>query len=130
MNIFTSLAGIIKREAEVLQNAHRNTIIRWASRLTMIFFCCSFLVILLSWNKLPSEVPLWYSKPWGQSRLADPLWLFLLPGASIFWYIINSLISIYISKNHLVFSQILYLSALLGSVFSFVTVFMIIWIIS
>jgi hypothetical protein len=54
----------------------------------------------------------------------------LLPGASFLWYVVNSLLSIHITKEHLVFSQILFLSSLLGSIFSCVTLSMIIWIIS
>lgn len=130
MNIFKSLSETARNESGKLRHLHSNTIIRWASRMTILLLFCSLLVVLFAWKKLPSEVPLWYSKPWGQSRLADPLWLFLLPGAGFFWYIINSLLAVHISKNHLVFSQILYLSALLSSVFSLVTLFMIVWIIS
>jgi len=130
MKLFESFLKRIKNERAELRTLHTNTIIRWSSRITMLLLCCSVLVILFSWNKLPTEIPLWYSKPWGQNRLADPLWLFLLPSASLFWYLINSFLSVHISKNHLVFSQILYLSSLLGSIFSLVTLSMIIWIIS
>jgi len=130
MKLFNSVSTALKKEFDALFSLHTNTIIRYASRITMVLICFSILILVLSWNKLPTEVPLWYSKPWGKDRLANPLWLFLLPGASFFWYIINSLLSIHVTKEHLVFSQILFLSALLGSMFSCVTLSMIIWIIS
>lgn len=31
------------------------------------------------WKLLPPEVPLWYSRPWGQAQLAGPAWLLVLP---------------------------------------------------
>jgi len=130
MKLFSSLSATVKNEVAELKKLHVNTIIRYTSIFTLVFICSSILILFLSWNKLPTEVPLWYSKPWGKDRLANPLWLFLLPGASFFWYIINALLSIHITKEHLVFSQILFLSSLLGSIFSCVTLSMIIWIIS
>jgi len=117
---------MIKKEYREFRSLHANTIIRYASIFTILFIISSIAVCIASWNKLPTEVPLWYSKPWGKDRLANPLWLFFLPGASFFWYMLNSFLSLHTTKNH----QILFLSALLVSIFSFVTLGMIIWIIS
>lgn len=33
-------------------------------------------------NKLPPEIPLWYSKPWGEEQLAKPGWLAIVPALS------------------------------------------------
>lgn len=41
------------------------------------------LMIIGLWTKLPKEVPLFFSKPWGESRLAVKQWLLLLPGLSL-----------------------------------------------
>lgn len=30
-------------------------------------------------NRLPPQVPLWYSKPWGEMQLATPAWLLVIP---------------------------------------------------
>lgn len=39
----------------------------------------------LGWGygRLPAEVPLWFSRPWGATQLAHPAWLMLLPGSLI-----------------------------------------------
>ncbi|MCJ7826316.1 hypothetical protein MUP56_01725 [Patescibacteria group bacterium] len=134
MNILTKfsirISSAAKNEVDKLASLHKNTIILWSSRMTVLLIFSCLTLLLMSWNKLPTQVPLWYSKPWGADRLAPPLYLFLLPSASFGWYIINSLISVHVTKDHLVFSQILFLSSLLVSIFSFVTLGMIIWIIS
>lgn len=109
---------------------HTNAIIMWCTILTCFSIVLSVTLLIWAWDKLPTQVPLWYSKPWGEDRLTSPSWLFLLPGATCIWYIINTLLSIHVTKDHLVFSQILSLSSLLIGSFSFVTLFMIIWIIS
>jgi len=119
-----------KKEFDMFLSLQTNTIIRWCSRIALLFTLGSLVFLFISWNKLPNQVPLWYSKPWGEDRLVSPSWLYLLPGASICWYIINTALSMHVTKDHLVFSQILFLSSLVVSIFSFVTLFMIIWIIS
>lgn len=120
----------LKKEYEMFRSLQTNTIICWCSRITFLFILGALAFLFISWNKLPNQVPLWYSKPWGEDRLVSPSWLYLLPGASVCWYIINTALSMHITKDHLVFSQILFLSSLVVSIFSFITLFMIIWIIS
>ena len=130
MKLFDSVLAGVKKEYALFTSLNTNAIIRWSGRMTVVLILASLAVLLISYNSLPAQVPLWYSKPWGTDRLAEPLWLFLLPGASCIWHIINSFLSIHITKEHLVFSQILFLSSLLGRIFSFVTLTMIIWVIS
>jgi hypothetical protein len=130
MNILQRIQSAAKKEFNAVVSMHTNTIILWSSRITILLIVGSLVVLFLSWQKLPDEIPLWYSKPWGADRLAAPIWLLLLPGASFCWYILNSFLSLHVTKDHLVFSQILFLSTLLVSMFSFVTLGMIIWIIS
>lgn len=41
-------------------------------------------------SSFPPQVPLWYSRPWGQDQLTTPAWLWLVPGliaavASVSW---------------------------------------------
>lgn len=81
----------------------------------------SLLYILLRFPKLPPLVPLWYSRPWGADQLASPLWLFILPLGSMVWYVVNVAISVYLAKEYLVFTQMMFLSSLLVSFMSFVT---------
>lgn len=46
-------------------------------------------VILVLWTRLPDEVPLFFSRPWGESRLANKPWLFMLPGLSLMVVVVN-----------------------------------------
>lgn len=39
-------------------------------------------LILVSWSKLPPQLPLFYSRPWGEAMLAQPLYLWILPAIS------------------------------------------------
>ncbi len=37
-------------------------------------------VLLLYRTSLPPQVPLWYSRPWGEDQLTQPIGLWLVPG--------------------------------------------------
>lgn len=36
-------------------------------------------LILVSWGKLPPQIPIFYSRPWGEAMLTSPLGLWILP---------------------------------------------------
>lgn len=40
-------------------------------------------------NRLPSVVPLYFSLPWGEARLANKLLLYILPALSLIFLILN-----------------------------------------
>jgi hypothetical protein len=38
-------------------------------------------IVMLGWgNKIPPQVPLFYSRPWGEDQLADKMWLWIPAG--------------------------------------------------
>lgn len=37
-------------------------------------------LILVSWGKLPPQIPVFYSRPWGEAMLTSPLGLWIMPG--------------------------------------------------
>jgi hypothetical protein len=43
--------------------------------------------------KLPSVVPLYFTLPWGEARLGSKLMLYVLPGLSLLFFIINLAVS-------------------------------------
>jgi hypothetical protein len=89
-------------------------------------------VVLLVWRfpKLPPAVPLWFSRPWGADRLASPYWLLLLPASSIMWYGIDLFLGIYVTAEYLIFTQMLFLSSLIVSLLSFITLIKILFLVS
>lgn len=90
----------------------------------------STLLLLWRYGSLPPLVPLWYSKPWGTDRLAHPLWLILLPAASLLILLINTYASRTLTRDMLIFSQILAATALLVAILSLVTLTKILFLVS
>jgi hypothetical protein len=56
-------------------------------------------LILVSWSKLPPQVPIFYSRPWGETMLTSPLGLWLLPGLLLVLATINFFLISNISQN-------------------------------
>lgn len=50
-------------------------------------------LFLVFYRKLPPEIPLFYSRPWGELQLASPWLLLILPALSLFIVIFNFILS-------------------------------------
>lgn len=50
------------------------------------------IIVILS-SRLPSSVPLYFTLPWGEARLAPKFMLFVLPGISLIFLIFNLVLS-------------------------------------
>jgi hypothetical protein len=94
----------------------------WIFRITSIVsigtILTSIIIITWVWQKFPPYIPLWYSKPWGQDRLASPISLFLLPISTLLIYLTNVITAFYMRHKHPIYARILLLTSLLVSVIS------------
>lgn len=64
-------------------------------------------LLLINWGQLPPVVPIFYSKPWGDLMLAAPIYLWLLPGVTLIFFIINYYIAIYILREYYFLNRVL-----------------------
>lgn len=107
-----------------------NWIIHAVTRVVLLLFFVSLIAILWRWRSLPPQVPLFYSRPWGEEQLAHPAWLFLLPLSSLAWYGVNMLVAVYVAHEFLIFTQTLFLTSLVASIMSFITLVKILFLVS
>ena len=61
-------------------------------RLHLLLLTISFVLLLVFWQRLPLQIPLFYSRPWGESQLAAPAELLFLLFLSLLVLILNSAI--------------------------------------
>lgn len=73
-------------------------------------------LILVSWGKLPPEVPLFYSRPWGEPILAKPLFLWILPTISLGVLLVNFALNNLVRDEQKFLSKVLVVFALLVSI--------------
>jgi hypothetical protein len=108
----------------------KNWIIGLVNKFVLLTLIGSVVLILVRWPMLPPLVPLWYSRPWGADQLAHPAWLFMLPLGSMFWYLTNTIVAAYVTSEYLVFTQTLFLTSLVTSFLSFITLIKILFIVT
>ncbi len=70
--------------------------------------------LLLRFNHLPPQIPLFFSKPWGEDQLVDTWMIFLLPVLLDILYFVNlSLMKRYFQENEFVKKIVHYLNIFL-----------------
>lgn len=103
---------------------------RFATITVIMQMLLSSVVLLVSWKSLPPKVPLWYSKPWGEERLASPMFFFLVPLTALFVYGVNRMLLTQTASDHPLFGRVLSLVSLLISVLSCIIVIRIVTLVT
>lgn len=86
---------------------------------SLIFFILQIVVLLFFFKRLPREVPIFYSIPWGDGQLAPPFMLVIFPISSLFFLIINYFLSIITFNSDYFLPRIFYLFSMITSFFAF-----------
>ena len=86
--------------------------------LSPILILVTIILLVVLYDRLPPQVPLFYSRPWGNDQLTYPLSLFLLPLGSLFWYLLTLLLISTHIYQYRVFSQLLFIFSLVITFFS------------
>jgi hypothetical protein len=82
--------------------------------LTMVLL--SVLSLIIKWQNLPPQVPLFYSKPWGNEQLATKTLLWFLPTLSVVIWLIDLLLIRTLLKNDEFLSRILAIFGVLSAI--------------
>ncbi len=121
MNIAPHVTDEMRYALIVWRRLKSNWIISLSEKFSILLVVLSLVLLVSQWNNLPPEVPLWYNKPWGGEQLADPRWLFILPAMSIAIYLLNSIVSVYLVSDYLIFTQMISLTTFITSFLSCIT---------
>jgi hypothetical protein len=108
------------------QEKANSTVFRW----NLFFIILQISVLIWRFTNLPSQVPLYYSLPWGETQLASASALFLLPTFSLVILLINNLFSISLAATNTLLSRLLIFASLAVSFFFLVTLVKIVYLIS
>lgn len=69
----------------------------WWSVLVTMMLAAGIVVL---WRYLPQTVPLFFTEPWGEARLAPKIYLFLLPIISLTVTTVNVLVGKAVTSEH------------------------------
>lgn len=99
--------------------------IRLGVNIAIFFILISIFSLLFFWRKLPPQIPLFYSHPWGEDQLGQPVFLWILPGGAILTFLGSLIVGKFLTQEKLLL-QIVTWGATLFSFLSFLTLFKII----
>jgi len=94
----------------------KNQIIKLGVQLGFFFLTLQVVVLFLFWKKIPPQVPLFYSRPWGEKQLASIFFLWLLPAFSFLVILINLTVAAFLAQKEKLAAQLL---IIFGAVFNF-----------
>lgn len=92
--------------------------------LTLIFF--QIILLLFFWRKLPPQVPLLYSRPWGEEQLVSTAGLFLLPFVSTAVLTANHFITLFLLREEELMKKIFNVTSAAFSLINFIALVQII----
>jgi len=99
-------------------------------RLNLFVILIQFIVLFLKFNDLPPQLPLYYSQPWGESQLATSSLIFLLPILSSSVILINHFIAALLFISRRLLSRVLIILSFVFSIFSLISLWQIIFLVS
>lgn len=102
---------------------------KFGLRLLFLSLGLSLLWLAGWWHRLPPEIPLLYSRPYGEGRLVSQWNLWLLPTASFFINLISIKIAGNLIKTDKLLAQILILSGMIANIMALITLIRIILLI-
>ncbi len=126
MSIFNKIFLPISHIGFFWQERFNGQIFRW----NMFFLFLQSLLLFLKYNDLPSQIPIFYSLPWGESQLGNSSLIFILPSLSVLILFINNILAVYYLKSVPLISRLLVVFSLVSTVFCTITVYKIITLIS
>lgn len=85
--------------------------------LFFLIFNLGFLIF--NFPQLPPQIPLFYSRPWGEEQLAQKGQLFLLPGISLLVFFLNLLGAIWVFPQRLFLRILIWGATIFGGLATF-----------
>lgn len=124
------------REFFLFRNVRQQSEVIWRDPYCGNVVRVTFLLIaialgLLGWwvRRLPPQVPLFYSRPWGEAQLASPWWLFFLPGLGLGILLVNMLIGGFVFGFDKLLARMLLTAAALSGFLTIFALMRIFWLI-
>lgn len=108
-----------KKENIFINGLFGDKLIRRNFKSCLLLISLSLLLIVFRFRNLPPQVPLFYSRVWGEGQLANKFWLFLLPLFSLIVLLLNSLLAIK-NKDEVMIVRLLIAQTLFYSLLSLI----------
>jgi hypothetical protein len=99
-------------------------------RSSLILIFLGWILIGVFYRNIPPEVPLFFSKPWGEDQLQDKWFLFVLMGSVTVAYILNVRFASMSFKNDKLLANIFLVAQLFFSILVLAIISRLIWLVA
>ena len=113
---------VLSKIGELWEDKTVLRLVRW----NLFFLGLQGVVIWWKFNELPPEIPLFYTRPWGEEQLTEVHNIFGLPIMSLAVLVINNFIASTMKEKGKILVFLLSLSSLLFSFLALVSIFKIV----
>lgn len=113
MNFSSQKNHLLSKLADFYRN--HDKICFYSMALSILFILVDFIVIALKFAGLPSQIPLYYSLPWGNNQLGSSSQILILPIISNLILLTNLSVSWYLHDSQLILKRLLSITTLILS---------------
>lgn len=99
-------------------------------KINLAFIFGQLALIAAVWQSLPPQLPLFYSRPWGEEQLTSPIGLLLLPGLSSLIMLVNLFLPTLVPQQERLTTQILTSASTIFSLACLLTLIKIVFLVS
>lgn len=103
----------------LFKNIKQDKLLERGFLLNFILILLSIIYILLYLKSLPPFIPIFDQMPWGDQRIAQTIWLFLIPLLSFSVFAVNLTFSSFIYKRNVLVARLFSVTSFLFSILSF-----------
>jgi len=89
-------------------------------RINLALILVQVAIIIFFFPQLPPQVPLFFSQPWGEAQLVQPIMLIILPVFSLVFLLTNSLLATMFIEQEIFLAQALVFGSTLFSTFNLI----------
>lgn len=104
---FRSKLTYVSTGLDSLKNLKNDPVIKIAFLISCFFLFFNFSFLIINFSFLPYELPLFYSRIWGEEQLGTKTAIFLLPIGSLFFTAVNILLARKIYSSERLLGRIL-----------------------
>jgi len=96
------------------------------TQINFFFLFAQILIIVFVWRFLPPEIPLFYSRPWGEDQLIKYPGIIILPAVCLIIFFTNVVVARLATKEETLVKRILALASLTFALLVFISLIQII----
>ena len=87
-------------------------LVKITNQANLVLIIIQILIVAAIWRALPPEIPLFYSRPWGQDQLAHYPLMTTLPAVSLIIFVTNFIVAKIANKEEVLIKKMLAVGSL------------------